>query len=92
MLDGCQAGTPANLDDGIACTDDACDEQLDQVLHVPDDMACDYAPVCTAGTCDDVGGCTYEPIIGCVPETPALSVWGLVAFAALLGSVGARVL
>jgi hypothetical protein len=34
VVDGCQAGTPPEVDDGDPCTLDSCDEDGDQVLHV----------------------------------------------------------
>jgi hypothetical protein len=42
----CQAGTPPDLNDGIDCTDDSCDEVNDVVLHAPDDANCDNLQFC----------------------------------------------
>jgi hypothetical protein len=71
----CQAGTPPPLDDGVGCTDDACDEVADVVTHVPNDALCDdtlwcngsetcHATLdCQAGTpppLDDFVGCTFD--------------------------------
>ncbi|MFQ5514510.1 MAG: hypothetical protein ACE5FG_08715, partial [Myxococcota bacterium] len=57
LLD-CQAGTPPNLDDGIVCTVDSCDEVTDAVVHTPDDTLCDDSLFCNgAETCDAALGC-----------------------------------
>ncbi len=65
----CAAGTPPELDDGVACTLDSCDEDADAVLHVPDDTACadlGTDPACDAGgrIVRDLGVC--DPEHGCV--------------------------
>ncbi|MBW1684359.1 MAG: hypothetical protein JRS35_04780, partial [Deltaproteobacteria bacterium] len=60
----CQAGTPLDPDDGVACTDDSCDA-VSGVANVPNDANCDDADVCTADSCDALLGCANEPIIGC---------------------------
>ncbi len=55
---GCQAGSLPALDDGIACTADACDEAADVVLHTPSNAACDDNRFCNgAETCDATLGC-----------------------------------
>ena len=74
-LSGCQAGIPPELDDGVACTLDECDEENDIVIHTPDDNYCDDALFCNgvewcsetldcqAGTppsVDDGVGCTVD--------------------------------
>jgi hypothetical protein len=71
----CQAGTPPPLDDGVGCTDDACDEVADVVTHAPNDALCDdtlwcngsetchVTLDCQAGTpppLDDFVGCTFD--------------------------------
>jgi cysteine-rich repeat protein len=71
----CQAGTAPTLDDGIACTDDRCDEGADAVLHTPNDGLCDNGLYCdgaetchaaldcqagTAPTLDDGISCTDD--------------------------------
>jgi cysteine-rich repeat protein len=54
---GCQAGT-APCDDGVACTDDSCDEVNDQCSSTADDGACDDGLFCNGvETCDAVLGC-----------------------------------
>jgi hypothetical protein len=63
--EGCAPGAPVVLDDGVACTLDVCDEQLDGVTHTPDGCACvvdsDCARPCEAGRC--VGfACVFERV------------------------------
>ncbi|MEE9296973.1 MAG: hypothetical protein V3W34_18670 [Phycisphaerae bacterium] len=54
----CQAGTPPELDDGVSCTVDTCDEANDLVVHTPDDGLCDDGAFCNgAETCDPVQDC-----------------------------------
>ncbi|MBW1881324.1 MAG: hypothetical protein JRJ84_23460, partial [Deltaproteobacteria bacterium] len=64
LLD-CQAGTPPTTDDGVACTDDSCDEAGDTVVNSPNDANCDDGNVCTADSCDAVTGCFNDPIPAC---------------------------
>jgi hypothetical protein len=60
---GCVAGVVPSLDDGIPCTQDACDEATDTVIHVPGaDCECNqdgdsrcaavFAGPCETGVCD----------------------------------------
>lgn len=60
---GCQAGAAPEVDDGIACTLDSCDEGLDLLTHVPDDGACDDGLFCN-------GTERCEAATGCVPGLP----------------------
>jgi len=54
----CQAGTPVNVDDGVGCTDDSCDETDDVVVNVPNDGLCDNGAFCDGSeTCDVVNDC-----------------------------------
>ncbi len=54
VLLGCQAGTPPVIDDGVACTDDSCDEATDTVVHVSHDEDLDEV-------CDDDDNCQSVP-------------------------------
>jgi len=55
---GCNAGAPPQCDDGVACTQDACDEAADRCAGVPADALCDNGDTCDgAETCDAVLGC-----------------------------------
>jgi hypothetical protein len=63
---GCQAGTPVNCSDGIACTVDACDEMIDQCTHSPNHGACSNGQFCDgAELCDTAAGCVAGPAIDC---------------------------
>lgn len=55
---GCVSGTPPSVDDGVACTDDACDDGARLIRHVPDHAACGDADPCTADVCEG-GGCDH---------------------------------
>ncbi|MBM4370743.1 MAG: hypothetical protein FJ098_03770, partial [Deltaproteobacteria bacterium] len=59
---GCVDGTPPELDDGLDCTQDSCDEDLDEVVHTPEDAACDDGNSCTTDTCDGGEGCVYDTL------------------------------
>ncbi len=55
---GCVDGPDPELGDGVDCTVDTCDEDLDAVVHTPSDEACDDELWCNgAETCDPVLGC-----------------------------------
>ncbi|MEE2755170.1 MAG: DUF4215 domain-containing protein [Myxococcota bacterium] len=62
-IDGCQAGTPPALSDGIACTQDVCNEQLDIIEHRTIDAACDDDLFCN-------GEERCHPQSGCQPGEP----------------------
>ena len=54
----CQAGAGPDLDDGVACTADSCDEPSDQVVHTPVDASCSDGQFCNGTeTCDASAGC-----------------------------------
>jgi cysteine-rich repeat protein len=55
---GCLPGAPPEIDDGLDCTADACDEAAGGVSHLPVDALCDDGLVCSgAERCDAVRGC-----------------------------------
>jgi M6 family metalloprotease-like protein len=61
-LNSCVAGSAPTVDDGIDCTVDACDEDLDQVTHTPVDGVCDNGQFCDgAEVCNAVSGCEPGP-------------------------------
>jgi len=75
-IEGCQAGVPPALSDGVACTDDACDEAADFIRHTPVDVACDDGLFCNGReTCDPFADCRPgEPPrvndgVGCTVDT-----------------------
>ncbi len=52
-VDGCQPGEPVNINDGIGCTTDSCDEVNDTVVHTPSNQVCDDGLFCNgAEVCD----------------------------------------
>lgn len=74
-LDGCQAGTGPDCDDGIACTMDSCDESADDCAHTPTDAVCSDGDYCNGiETCDALNGCeagtppTCDDGIGCTVD------------------------
>ena len=51
-------GTPVDVDDGVGCTDDSCDEANDVVVNAPNDGLCDNGAFCDGSeTCDAVNDC-----------------------------------
>ncbi|HUU01785.1 MAG TPA: hypothetical protein VM425_10110 [Myxococcota bacterium] len=56
-LAGCRAGTAPNCVDGVACTDDSCNEGSDSCDNLPNDSACNDGNMCTLNTCDALAGC-----------------------------------
>ena len=54
----CQPGGEPLIDDGLSCTDDACDEALDIPVHYPMDEPCNDGLYCNGiETCDEFLGC-----------------------------------
>jgi hypothetical protein len=54
----CQAGMPPSIDDGVACTDDSCDEVADGVVNATNDALCDNGIFCDGSeTCDALLDC-----------------------------------
>ena len=89
LVSDCQAGPPPLLDDGVACTVDACDEVGDEVTHAPDPQLCDDADPCTAEMCDAITGCSNPPIPMCGPAVPvggAPFVWWVAGLIAAAGA------
>jgi len=55
---GCGAGSLPQIDDGIACTLDSCDESADQIVHQPDHTQCDDGLFCNGAELCRLGlGC-----------------------------------
>lgn len=57
---GCVRGERMDCSDGVDCTADLCDEDVDACSNPAVDALCDDANVCTTDTCDEAQGCTYE--------------------------------
>jgi|GEM_PF-3003553 len=63
---GCQSGTPPYEDDGVGCTDEACDEQRDKIIHLANDENCDNGLWCDgAETCHAKQGCKPGRPVDC---------------------------
>ena len=64
VVNDCQAGTPPEVDDGVSCTDDYCDEENDEIVNDPNDDNCNQASnECSlADTCDPVNDCQLNNI------------------------------
>ncbi len=56
--DACECVSPAECDDGDACTDEGCDP-LTGCAHTPHD--CDDGDACTDEGCDPLTGCAHTP-------------------------------
>ncbi|MEE8310866.1 MAG: malectin domain-containing carbohydrate-binding protein [Candidatus Binatia bacterium] len=55
---GCQPPIPLDLDDGVDCTDDSCDETAGVIVHAPNHAFCDDALFCNgAETCHVADDC-----------------------------------
>ena len=64
----CLPGTPVDVDDGVGCTDDSCDEANDVVVNAPNDGLCDNGEFCDGSeTCDATEDCQA----GTAPCDPA---------------------
>ena len=62
----CQPGLPIDCGDGIACTDDACDEVNDVCANTPDNGTCDDGQYCNGvETCDLISGCEPGIPVNC---------------------------
>jgi hypothetical protein len=61
----CQAGTPVVVDDGVACTDDSCDEIVNAVVNAVNDASCDNGQFCD-------GSEICSATLDCQPGTPVV--------------------
>jgi hypothetical protein len=78
-------------DDGDACTE--ADECSGGVCQPGGPLDCDDQDACTADACDDLVGCTHDPIPGCgAAAVPSGSVWGRALLGLLLAGAGASLL
>ena len=93
-MGGCVDGPDPVIDDGIACTDDSCDEAGDVVVNTPNPGLCDDADPCTAELCDVNEGCTSEPVEGCIPPAaiPSGPSGSRVVLSLILTGLGAAAL
>ena len=67
-VDGdCVSGTAPDCDDGVACTDDACNESTDSCDYVANNANCDDGQYCNGvEICDSESGCLAgtDPCVG----------------------------
>jgi len=62
----CQAGTPINCSDGVACTVDSCNETVDACVNTPNNALCDDGVYCNgAEICNATSGCQAGTPIDC---------------------------
>jgi cysteine-rich repeat protein len=64
---GCVPGVPVNVDDGVGCTIDSCDEVNDAVAHTLSTAECNIPDdaVCLSAVCDPQAGCTTIVVPNC---------------------------
>ena len=73
-INDCQPGVdPCN--DGVACTDDSCDDLIDTCTNAPNDANCDDTLFCNGSeTCDAIndcqpGGDPCDDLVGCTNDS-----------------------
>jgi cysteine-rich repeat protein len=84
---GCQSAG-LDLDDGILCTLDGCDEVGVVITHFADDSSCDDGDSCTADSCDELTGCAFVPVPGCGALVPGVGAWGRLLVSMMLLTAG----
>jgi len=63
---GCQSGSAPNCNDGVACTDDSCNEGTDSCDNTPNNGLCDDGVYCNgAETCNASLGCQSGSAVNC---------------------------
>ncbi len=63
---GCLAGTPVACNDGIACTQDTCNDFIDTCEFFPNDLLCDNGIFCDGiEACDVNTGCVIISLLDC---------------------------
>jgi hypothetical protein len=55
----CAHAAPAGLDDGVDCTEDACDMSTGAITHTVNNGMCDDGVACSTDVCDPTAGCTH---------------------------------
>ena len=71
-INDCQPGTPPEVNDGVGCTDDSCDEDNDVIVNTDNDANCDNGLFCDGTeTCD----ATLECQPGTAPITDDGVAW-----------------
>ncbi len=71
LVNGCEAGTPVDCNDAVACTVDSCDEMVDQCANVPNHGACSNGAFCDGNeVCDPGSGCEAGTPVDCGDGVP----------------------
>lgn len=71
VLLGSQPDTPIDLNDGVPCTVDSCDEINDVIIHVPNDDLCNDGDPCNGlEVCDPIEGCKAGTPVVCDDGDP----------------------
>ena len=66
----CIGGNPINPSDGVSCTDDYCDEELDVIINTPNDAHCDNGYWCDGVEyCDAAQDCQAGTPVDCSQYT-----------------------
>ncbi|MCZ7681702.1 MAG: putative metal-binding motif-containing protein [Sandaracinaceae bacterium] len=69
-MERCVSVSPPDCDDGIACTVDGCDDDVEACTHEATDSLCDDGDVCNgAETCDVASGCATGTPLDCDDES-----------------------
>jgi hypothetical protein len=76
----CLIPDPLVCDDGVGCTNDACDPTTG-CYAVPDDGNCDDGDACTSGHCDAATDCEQHPLLTAECLAPG-------AFCGVVGVIG----
>jgi hypothetical protein len=79
--DRCSSGNciadPRPVNDGIACTEDSCDDILDIVKNVPNNTKCDDGNECTDNICNALQGCQYPNLPYGTPCSSGICIDGV---------------
>jgi len=61
----CQSGSLPNCSDGVACTDDSCNEQSDSCVHTPNNALCNDGQFCNGQETCSAAGCVAGTTVNC---------------------------
>ena len=64
-------GLPKDCGDGIGCTNDSCDEVINQCVRTKNDSKCDNGLFCDGAELCEPGRAGANPVTGCVPGANA---------------------
>ena len=76
VLNTCKPGIPPDVNDGIACTADSCNEATDAIDHIPNDslcsdgLACNGAELCSAALgCQSSAPLAFDDGVACTVDS-----------------------